>query len=768
MNEWADMGRTVDERVDALLDVMTLAEMVGQLGSFWLRPERSDLDGDGGEVAPMESLMAAGGFEEVTSHGLGHLTRVFGSEPVTVREGVDRLVALQTRVRERSRFAIPAIAHEECLTGLTAWGATVYPASIAWGATFDPALIGEMASAIGHDMAALGVHQGLAPLLDVVRDYRWGRVEETIGEDPLLVGMIGTAYVQGLQGAGVLATLKHFVGYGASRAGRNHAPVSVGSRELEDILLPPFEMAVRCGGVASVMNSYADIDGVPPAASHHLLTHVLRERWGFEGTVVSDYWAVSFLQTMHRIAADLTEAGALSLRAGMDIELPESGAFGRLEDALSRGMISRDDIRRAARRVLRQKIQLGLLDDGRDPARSDVAIDLDSPHNRELARRVAEESIVLLANGSGILPLGGQRRIALVGPIANDALTFLGCYSFPNHVMQRYPEMDMGLAIWSLYEAIRGEFEGVDVVVEPGVPILDPDPAGIEAAVEAARGADVAIVAVGDKAGMFGRGTSGEGCDVVDLRLPGLQSDLVEAVLATDTPTVLLVVSGRPYSLGAFADRTAAIVQAFMPGVEGGQAIAGVLSGRVNPSGKLPVGIPNHPGGQPGTYIAPPLGWFSDGVSNVDPRPLFPFGHGLSYTSFKLTDLQLSRQEVATDGELTVEVTLTNTGDRAGAEVVQVYLSDLVGQVVRPLKQLVAFQKVKLEARESRTITVGIHADLMSFTGVDGARVVEPGEMVVTVGVSSQDVGLASNFNLVGAIRHVGEGRVLAPMITAV
>ncbi|HHT12669.1 MAG TPA: glycoside hydrolase family 3 protein, partial [Propionibacterium sp.] len=533
--------------------------MAGQLGAFWPRPkERKE---GGGEVAPMESVMSSGEFGEVSRDGLGHLTRVFGSAPVTVEEGVGNLASFQRHVVDRSRFNIPAIAHEECLTGLTAWRATVYPAAIAWGATFDPELIEEMASAIGQDMAALGVHQGLSPLLDVVRDYRWGRVEETIGEDPLLVGTLGTAYVKGLQGAGVLATLKHFVGYSASRAGRNHAPVSIGTREIEDILLPPFEMAVREGRVASVMNSYSDLDGVPAAASRHLLTHVLRERWGFEGTVVSDYWSVSFLHAMHRVVDDLTEAGALSLHAGMDVELPETGAFAHLEEAVERGILDEADIREAARRILRQKAQLGLLDEGWDPATAGAAIDLDSPRNRAIARRVAEESVVLLANDEGLLPLQEPRKIALLGPIADDALTFLGCYSFPNHVMQRHPDMEMGLDLVNLADAVRAEFVDAEVAVEAGVPILEPDTSGIDAAVEAAKNAEVAIVAVGDKAGMFGKGTSGEGCDVVDLSLPGVQADLVEAVLATGTPTVLLVVSGRPYSLGAFAGRAAAVVQ---------------------------------------------------------------------------------------------------------------------------------------------------------------------------------------------------------------
>ncbi len=760
-NPWHDASRTLEERVDALLDAMSLPEMIGQLGSFWMRPEeRSD---DGGDVAPMESVMSSGSFAEVSRDGLGHLTRVFGSAPVTVDEGRSNLARLQAAVRERSRFGIPAMAHEECLTGLTAWSATVYPVAIAWGATFDPELVREMSTAIGEDMAALGVQQGLSPLLDVVRDYRWGRVEETIAEDPLLVGTLGTAYVRGLQSAGISATLKHFVGYSASKAGRNHAPVSIGRRELEDVLLPPFEMAVREGRVDSVMNSYSDLDGLPAAASRELLTGILRDRWGFRGTVVSDYWAVNFLHAMHHVAADLTEAGALSLHAGMDVELPETGSFAHLEEAVERGLLDRDEIRTAARRILLQKAAHGLLDADWEPGGRDD-VDLDSARNRDVARRLAEESIVLLSNDEGVLPLRA-RRIALVGPIANDAQTFLGCYSFPNHVMQRHPDLPVGLPMTNLADALREEFATAIVSVTDGVPVLDPDTSGIEDAVVLAHEADVVVAAVGDRAGMFGHGTSGEGCDVETLDLPGVQNELVEALIATGTPVVLLVVSGRPYALGRFEGRVAAMVQAFMPGCEGGPAIAGVLSGRVNPSGKLPVGIPAHRGGQPGTYLAPPLGWFSDGVSNLDPRPLFPFGHGRSYTEFEVSDLRLSGENVPTSGSLTFDVTVRNTGARTGAEVVQCYLSDEVAQVVQPIKQLVAFRKVHLEPGETRRLHIELHTDLMSFTGADLTRVVEPGDMRIAVGTSSEDLPLSAGFQLVGPLRVVGEGRVLSPTV---
>ncbi|MGB4271127.1 MAG: glycoside hydrolase family 3 N-terminal domain-containing protein, partial [Propionicimonas sp.] len=606
MHTWNDPARPVQERVSALLAELTAEEKAGQLGSYW-PPATGTLVS--ANVAPMEGAAPTVSWSDAIAHGLGHLTRVFGTEPIDAPSGVERLRSFQRDVVARSRVGIPAIAHEECLTGFTTYGATIYPAAIAWGATFDPGLIREMAHAIGSDLRAVGVHQGLSPLLDVVRDYRWGRVEETIGEDPYLVGVLGTAYVQGLQDAGIIATLKHFAGYSAARGGRNHGPVAMGPREFEDAILAPFEMAVREGAVGSVMNSYSDIDGVPAASNPDLLTGTLRDRWGFTGTVVSDYSAVSFLESMHRVAATLEEAGLLSLSAGVDIELPNTQAYAGLAAAVRSGALPAETLDRAVARTLRQKIELGLLDEGYDPATEGGPVELDSARNRDLALRVAQESVVLLRN-TGVLPLPPASTVAVLGPCAADAHTFMGCYAFPNHVLPRYPDLGLGVEVVDLVSGLVAEFGGDRVVHARGVPVLELDRSGIPEAVAAALAADVVVLAVGDRAGLFGLGTSGEGCDAADLTLPGAQVDLVEAVLATGTPTVLVVVSGRPYAVGAFAQRCAAIVQAFMPGEEGGSAVAGILSGRVNPSGKLPVGVPAQPGGQPGTYLVPPLGWF--------------------------------------------------------------------------------------------------------------------------------------------------------------
>ncbi len=764
---WREPSLSTDERVEALLLELTLAEKVAQLGSYWPQPASDGDDRDGGDVAPMEHAFEVGRrpLEEAAAHGLGHITRVFGTAPVEPREGVAQVRRVQELAR-RTRLAIPVIVHEECLTGFTTLGATVYPVAIAWGATFDPQLVREMAAAIGADMHAVGVQQGLSPVLDVVRDYRWGRVEESIGEDPYLVATLATAYVEGLQSSGVIATLKHFAGYSASRAGRNHAPVSMGARELSDVVLPPFEMAVRLGEVGSVMNSYSDLDGVPAAAHSHLLTTVLREQWGFEGTVVSDYWAIPFLHLMHRVVPDRASSGALALSAGIDIELPETDAFTAIPDLVASGDLDEAVVDRAVRRVLRQKVGLGMLDPGWSPlpddADDDTVIDLDSAHNRTIARAVAEASVILLSN-DGLLPLSSstEATIAVVGPSAADPRTFLGSYSFPNHVLLRYPDAGLGVDVVPLLDALGTELPAARLRHAVGVPIMDADPSGLPEAVAAAQAADVCIVAVGDLAGLFGAGTSGEGSDASDLSLPGLQADLVEAVLSTGTPVVLVVVSGRPYALGAFAGRCGAIVQSFMPGEEGGPALAGVLSGRVTPAGRLPVGVPDHPGGQPGTYLAPPLGRHNAGVSNLDPRPLFPFGHGITYTDFAYGDLELDTAQIDTRGQVEVSVTVRNTGAIDADEVVQLYLSDEVAQVVRPVRELVGYLRVPVPAQWSRQVTFTVHAERTSFTGIDGQRIIEPGWFTLGVGRSCEDIRATARLEITGETRTLDSARVM-------
>ncbi|MGN9912148.1 glycoside hydrolase family 3 N-terminal domain-containing protein [Phytohabitans sp. LJ34] len=750
---WRDAKLSPAERAGALLPHMTLEEKIAQLVGVWV-----GADADGGGVAPHQADMTGDApWSEMIRHGLGQLTRPFGTAPVDPVLGARSLAVSQAEIVANSRFGIPAQVHEECLTGFATWRATAYPTPLSWGAAFDPDLVEEMAGHIGRSMRAAGVHQGLAPVVDVTRDYRWGRTEETIGEDPYLVGTIGAAYVRGLEKAGVVATLKHFAGYSASRGGRNHGPVQMGRRELADVVLPPFEMALRLGGARSVMNSYAEIDGLPVAADETLLTGLLRDEWGFTGTVVSDYFAVRFLQTLHAVAADAVHAATLALRAGIDVELPTVDAFGpALVEAVRAGVVDEALIDRAAYRVLTQKAELGLLDEGWRPL-PEGADDLsfDDETGRDIALRLARQSIVLVRNEGGVLPLAPGARVALVGPVADDPLAMLGCYAFPTHVGVKHPDHEVGVEIPTLREALGRLVPGL--VYEPGCEITGDDTSGIAVAAAAAAESDVCVVAVGDRAGLFGRGTSGEGCDAADLRLPGVQADLVHAVLTTGKPVVLVLLTGRPYAIGEEFDAAAGIVQAFFPGQRGGQALAEVLTGAVSPSGRLPVSIPRDSGGLPTTYLAPPLGRRNQ-VSSVDPTPAFAFGHGLSYTAFEWCDAA-GDTEWPVDGDATVQVTVRNTGSRAGTEVVQLYLHDAVAQITRPVVRLVGYTRVPLEPGETARVTFTVPADVAAFTGVHGRRVVEPGDVELRFGRSAGDTVAELSLRLAGAEREVGHER---------
>ncbi|CAN5340187.1 glycoside hydrolase family 3 N-terminal domain-containing protein [soil metagenome] len=764
-------GVGTDRSVEALMAQMTLEEKVAQLYGIWVGAGT-----DGGDVAPHQHDFAGEvDLDAVLPLGLGQLTRPFGTAPVDPALGALSLLRVQQRIVAGSRLGIPAVAHEECLAGFAAWGATAYPVPVSWGATFSPDLIERMAARIGADLRSVGIHQGLAPVLDVVRDARWGRVEETIGEDPYLVGTIASAYVRGLESAGIVATLKHFVGYSASRAGRNLAPVSMGVRERADVRLPPFEMVIREAHPRSVMNAYTDMDGVPAAADEELLTGLLRDSWGFAGTVVADYFAIAFLKTLHGVAGTYAEAAAAALTAGIDVELPTVHTFAEpLLGAVRAGALDEAVIDRALTRVLRQTAELGLLDAdwsavpsalaGRDLGEPEAlrgTVDLDPPENRALAREIAEEAVILLRN-DGVLPLASPARIAVVGPTGDDPFAVLGCYSFPAHIGVQHPDVPIGIELPTLLESVRREFPDARVEFEQGTTIDGGETSGFAAAVAAARSADVTILARGDRAGLFGRGTSGEGCDVESLTLPGAQGALLDALLAAGVPLVVTLLAGRPYALGAAATTAGAIVQTFFPGEEGTVAVAGVLSGRVNPSGRLPVSIPATPGVQPSTYLAAPLARATE-VSNIDPTAAFPFGAGIGYSPFAWSDLEGGTGPVGTDGSVRLALTVTNTGDREGSEVVQLYVHDPVASVVRPVQRLVGFTKVRLAAGASARISVEVPVELASFTGRAGERIVESGALEFGFGRSSGDIPLSRTVEVTGPVRVLGNDRALHP-----
>jgi beta-glucosidase-like glycosyl hydrolase len=763
---YRDPGRPVEERVIDLLGRMTLDEKAAQLTSVWLT-----VDPARGEVAPAQFAAMFGEPVDqlaLLDLGVGQVTRPLGTVPVDPPAGAATVNALQRRVVEGSRLGIPVLFHEECLTGLMAQGATSFPSPLNLGATWDPDLVERVGATIGRQMRMVGDRQGLGPVADVARDARWGRIEETMGEDPYLVGVMVSAYVRGLQGDraadGVIATLKHFVAYSFSEGGRNVAPSHVGLRELADVFMLPFEMAIKLAHADSVMNSYQEVDGEQPASSHHLLTEVLRERWGFDGFAVADYGSISFLHLFAGVAEGPVDAAATALRAGLDVELPAPAAYpAGIPAAIDRGLLTVDDVDRAVSRVLRAKFRLGLFE---APYVDVGAIDLDTSADRALAGEVARRSITLLAN-DGLLPLGAGRvgRVAVIGPNADEPMALFGNYSFENHLVSTH-FADAGDAVGAptVLDVLRRRLGRHRVGYERGAEVMADDRSGIDDAVALAAEADVAVVVVGDKAGHFKLGTVGEGTDTTDLTLPGSQAALVDAVLGTGTPTVVVLLNGRPFALRRVTERAAAVVEAWFPGQDGAAAVVDVLLGEAEPAGRTTVSFARTAGAMPVTYDHKPM---APGFPPQDEfGSVFPFGHGLTYTTFAYHDLVVAPTEVDVAGTFTVRCTVVNTGTRPGTEVVQLYLADPVASVARPVLQLRGFTRVGLDPGVARTVTFTVPTDLLAFTGLDLRRIVEPGLIRVHVGASSADLRLTGEVTLVGGTREVGEDRELVSEAT--
>jgi len=775
---YQEPGRSVEDRASDLLARMTLEEKAAQMHALWLilsedgehRPREDDFTGGTDPAAVRKAL----------GHGLGQISRALGSHGVEPRTGVRALNRLQKFLREETRLGIPALSHEECLVGLMARGATMFPSALAYGATFDPDLVERVARAIGREARSVGCHQGLAPVLDVSRDVRWGRTEETFGEDPYLVGVLGTRFVRGLQGEkrDLLATLKHYAGHSWSEGARNHGPVHLGWRELNDVFMLPFEMAVKQAHAGSVMPAYHDIDNESCHASRHLLTEVLRDEWGFDGLIVADYIGISLLYQHHNLAADRAEAAAIAFNAGLDIELPADDCTSHLGEAVGRGLISMETIDGIVKRILTEKLRLGLFE---KPYVEEEAVELQTPGTVALAREVARQAVVVLEN-DGTLPLdpGRGQRIAVIGPTADDPLAPLCGYSFPVHLILN----DAGEAAAQVVTP-RAAFErafGVERVAyaqgcfiieerKYGSPVFPGDvekstsldqssPVSrrtdlIPAAVACARGADVAVVCVGDLAGLFQTGTVGEGSDADSLDLPGVQQQLLEAVVATGKPVVVVLTSGRPYNLGGLEEKVAAFVMAFAGGQEGGPALVDVLTGAVEPSGRLSVSVPRNVGAVPYYYNHKMKSAGTPIALHFGSR--YPFGHGLAYTSFEFADLALDTPEVdAGTGEIRPRFTVRNTGSRPGVAVPQLYVRDLLASVVRPVKELKAFGRVELQPGESARVAFEVPTDMLCFTGMEGRRVVEPGEFELQVGASSADIRLRALVRLTGAVHTLG------------
>ena len=749
---YLDPGRPLAERVDDLIGRMTLDEKLGQLGSAW-----SFELADRGAFSPEHAELLA-------RNGLGQVTRVGGASSYGSGDAARFANALQRYLVEETRLGIPAIVHEEICSGLMARGSTVFPQAIGLASTWDPGLSAELADGLRAQMRAVGAHQGLSPVLDVCRDPRWGRTEETFGEDPYLVARMGVEFVRGLQGddlrSGVVATGKHFVGYGASEGGLNWAPTHIGLRELHDVYLHPFEAAVREGGLRSVMHAYNELDGLPCAASHELLTELLREAWGFDGCVVSDYFGVRQLEQYHRLVTDGAEAGAAALAAGVDVELPSTDCYGApLRAALEQGMVGERDVDVAVRRVLTTKFSLGLFEQPYVDA--DAAADAaDSEPQRSLAKTIAAKSLVLLKN-DGVLPLvDTAQAVAVIGPNANDLRNLLGDYSYPSHVESLNEMARTGGNVFSIglpaeldlhdplpvaptvLDALRARL-GERVAFAAGCDVAGTSRAGFDEAVALAAASDVAVLVLGDKAGLTDDCTSGESRDRASLDLPGVQEDLARAVLATGTPVVLVLVTGRPCGSAWLHEHSAAVLLAWLPGQAGADAIADAVVGASSPGGKLPITFPRSAGQIPAYYAHKVSGgrshWKGDYV-DAQVRPLYPFGHGLAYTTFQLSDARVETAAVGWHESIVVHARVRNTGVRTGEEVLQLYVRDPVATITRPVLELKSFVRLELAPGESRAVTFRVPVGQLGFHDRSLAYAVEPGAFDFFVGTSSDDL----------------------------
>ena len=740
----------VGVRVADLISRMTLEEKVAQMLCLWQRKSELLFDANG-------TLDLNIGRNEL-KHGMGQIARLSDTKGgLTPRQMAELANSLQKYFVEETRMGIPVMFHEECLHGLAARDATSYPQPIGLASTFEPEIIEEVYTAIAERTRERGAHQALTPVVDVARDPRWGRVEETFGEDPYLVARMGIAAVRGFQGDAtfkdkkrVIATLKHFAAHGEPESGTNCAPVNVSERLLRDTFLYPFREAVTKAGALSVMASYNEIDGVPSHANTWLLRDVLRNEWGFKGFIVSDYFAITELHARreaasHAIANDKTEAALLAVKAGVNVETPDPDCYPNLVELVRGGKLPESALDELIAPVLELKFALGLFEDPYvDPDAIHIEEKLEA--ERPLALRSAQQAITLLQNNGNLLPLNPEkvRTLAVIGPNADRKVLggYTGEPAYYTSVLQGI-KAKVGTKTRVLYS------EGCKLTVggswsEDSVTLPDPgeNRTLIREAVETARRADAAILVLGGN-----EQTSREAWsrahlgDRANIDLFGVQDDLVKAVLETGKPVIVVLFNGRPNSIRTIKELVPSILECWYLGQEAGIAVADVLFGEVNPGGKLPISIPRSAGHIPCYYNYKPSarrGYLGDDIA-----PLFPFGYGLSYTTFGFSDLRVEKPVIGKDEATNVSIDVKNTGTRAGDEVVQLYIRDLVSSVTRPVKELKGFKRIHLEPGQSTTVTFPLGPEHLSFTDIEKRNVVEPGEFEIMVGNSSRNEDLS-------------------------
>ena len=768
---------SIKQHVNKIISDMSLDEKLAQIGSYWMYELQTKGELDQKKIT------------NKLNHGIGQITRIAGAstlDPINAAKAANRI---QKFLVENTRLAIPAIVHEECCSGPMILGGTMFPQMLGLASTFQPELAQTMTSAIRKQLRAIGAQQGLAPVLDVSRDSRWGRVEETFGEDPMLVSHFGMAYVKGLQGEnltnGVMATGKHFIGHSQSQGGLNCGPVHLGMRDVYDIFLMPFQAAIRDAKIASMMNAYPELDGEVVAASRRILTDILRGELGFDGLVVSDYEAVLMVHNFHNLAADKSLAGALALTAGIDVELPTIACYGdTLRTALEAGDLNLETVDLSVSRHLQKKIELGLfenpyVDEGR------VLEVFETPQNRQLAREIATQSMVLLKN-DGVLPLSKNiKTLAVIGPNANNGRNQLGDYSyaatvellqfqspedsnFVNLNTQHIAQHDVEIV--TVLEGIK-ELVSTDtkILFARGCENLSDDISGFEDAIGKANLADAVVLVLGDHSGLVPSATTGETRDSADLKLPGVQEELAKAIIATGKPVVVVLVNGRPYAMPWLAENANAILEAWLPGEEGGPAVADVLFGDENPGGKLPISFPRSVGQVPIFYNAKPSGmksnWYVDYVAEKV-TPLYAFGHGLSYTLFEYGELSIDQKQAKVGESVDISLKVRNVGKVMGDEVVQLYIRDEYASMPRPIKELKGYQRVNLMPNEEQTITFHLPVDQLAFYDADLKLCVEAGKIHVMLGSSSEDIRLRGEFEITGAKKAFVKDRVFVCPVT--
>ncbi|MDP2716892.1 glycoside hydrolase family 3 N-terminal domain-containing protein [Rheinheimera sp.] len=793
---YQDASLSTEQRLDDLLPRMTLQEKVAQLQTVW--QQRRGMEG------PQQQFLADQA-AQIIPLGIGHIGRP--SEFKTPQQSAEFNNALQRWLKQHTRLGIPALMHEEALHGYAAFDGTSLPQAIALASSWSPQIMHDVYALAAREMRATGAHWALTPILDIARDPRWGRIEETMGEDPYLMSALGVAAVRGFQGntgktgafAGdkVVATLKHLTGHGQPQAGVNIAPAQIAPRELHEVFLPPFEAAVKLAHAGSIMASYNEIDGIPSHVNRGLLQDVVRGEWDFNGVIVSDYFAIEELNSRHGLYDSDAAAAKAALLAGVDMETPDPKIFPQLTALVQAGRLDESAIDTAVRRVLALKFRLGLFDNPYVDASQANAL-VGAATERDFARRVAEQSLVLLKN-DGILPLNADkiRKLAVIGAHADE--TLLGGYSsIPRQTVSILQGLQHKLQGKAEVAFARGTILTKQLTKQLSKPLTQPEQdtnqafitsdirqrsqaAGsfsmqrwnhdaialaddhdrkglLDEAVALAKTADAVVLVLGENEGLSREAWAESHLgDRASLQLVGNQLQLANAILATGKPVVLVLTNGRPLALGELAQTAPAIIEAWYLGQETGAAIANVLFGEVNPSGKLPLTFPRSAGHIPAYYnhkASAKRGYLFDDIS-----PLYPFGHGLSYTAFDYSNLQIDDSRARANGEVQISLTLQNSGQRSGTEVVQLYINDPVASMTRPVKQLAGFARLTLAAGEQATVRFTLPVNLLAFFDQQMQWVVEPGEIRLLLGSSSADIRLHGNAVIKGEVTDVSNNK---------